>query len=87
MSRLNHSFNHFASVIPQTAFRSLLDPEGRRAIASEPKAGHTPDWFNNLPSSAKSFMSHAHVQATAADMSVNGKGGLTSTPMRSKDWE
>ncbi|KKZ64254.1 hypothetical protein EMCG_09765 [[Emmonsia] crescens] len=42
----------FVSVIPQTAFRSLLDPEGRRVIASEPKTGHTLDWFNNLSSSA-----------------------------------
>ncbi|KLJ05970.1 hypothetical protein EMPG_10583 [Blastomyces silverae] len=69
----------FATAIPQTAFRSLLDPEGRSSIASEIKAGNTPDWFNNLPSSVKSYISHIQVQATATDMPVNGKGGSTST--------
>ncbi|OJD16475.1 hypothetical protein AJ78_03374 [Emergomyces pasteurianus Ep9510] len=69
----------FASAIPQTAFRSLLDPKGRSAIASDIKAGNTPDWFNNMPSSVKSYMSHVQVQATATDMPVNGKGGSTST--------
>ncbi|PGG97231.1 hypothetical protein GX51_07430 [Blastomyces parvus] len=69
----------FATAIPQTAFKSLLDPEGRNAIASEMKAGNTPDWFNNLPSPVKSYLSHIQVQATATDMPVNGKGGSTST--------
>ncbi|OAX83925.1 hypothetical protein ACJ72_01716 [Emergomyces africanus] len=69
----------FASAIPQTAFRSLLDPKGRSAIASDLKAGNTPDWFNNMPSVVKSYVSHVQVQATATDMPVNGKGGPTST--------
>ncbi|EGE80888.1 hypothetical protein RJZ56_002676 [Blastomyces dermatitidis] len=41
----------FATAIPQTACRSLLDREGRSSISSEMKASNTPDWFNNLPSS------------------------------------
>ncbi|PGH11984.1 hypothetical protein AJ79_04571 [Helicocarpus griseus UAMH5409] len=68
-----------ATAIPETAFKSLLNPKDRSAMASEFQAGNTPDWFNNLPSSAKSYMSHIKVQATATDMPVNGKGGSTST--------
>ncbi|KAK2809333.1 hypothetical protein FQN50_003975 [Emmonsiellopsis sp. PD_5] len=74
----------FATAIPKSAFQSLVRAEGRSKLASEFQAGKTPAWYEDLPSSAKSYFSHIRVQQTATDMPVNGKGTSTSSGLAAK---
>ncbi|KAB8254578.1 hypothetical protein BDV32DRAFT_155100 [Aspergillus pseudonomiae] len=57
--------------VPPSALAQLVVPAQRSSLASEIQAGHTPSWYNALPSDIKSYM--AQVKKEMSD------GALTAT--------
>ncbi|KAF9891892.1 hypothetical protein FE257_002855 [Aspergillus nanangensis] len=59
--------------VPPTALMQLAIPSQRKALASSFKAGHTPDWYQSLPTGVKSYISVVKSQLAA--------GALTAAPV------
>ncbi|KAE8348209.1 hypothetical protein BDV28DRAFT_144080 [Aspergillus coremiiformis] len=70
------------TAIPPASLQQFADPSARSAMMSEVSAGHLPDWYNNLPSDVKSYVSTAYqayaeptgtgAQATAGSPATTG---------------
>jgi hypothetical protein len=55
--------------VPGSVLGELANPTARSSIASEFKAGNTPQWYINLPSEVKSYISSLQT-ATATGCSA-----------------
>ncbi|PLB53421.1 hypothetical protein P170DRAFT_376255, partial [Aspergillus steynii IBT 23096] len=62
------------SALPPTALAALVMPAQRASLASDFKAGKTPDWYGSLPTDVKSYLSV--VKSQIAD------GALTAAPKK-----
>ena len=60
------------TAVPTTVVAGLLDPAYRSSMASEFKAGNTPDWFNDLPSGVRDYVSLLQAKMTSAGITYDG---------------
>jgi len=60
------------NAIPPSVLAQLLNPTARSSIASEFKAGHTPDWYATLPTAVKSYVGALNAQITAGSVTITG---------------
>lgn len=67
------------SAVPPSALAQLVVPAQRASLASEFKAGKTPDWYTSLPTDVKSYLSV--VKKQIAD------GALTAPPKKAAQTE
>lgn len=57
--------------VPGSVYWDLLDPNSRRALASQISAGNTPTWYHSLPTEVKAYMTIVRSQIAG--------GALTAT--------
>ncbi|KAL2869093.1 uncharacterized protein BJX67DRAFT_379571 [Aspergillus lucknowensis] len=59
------------TAVPPTVLAQLLMPTGRSSIASEFKAGNTPDWYQELPSEVKNYVLAMKSQVGAGNVNLS----------------
>ncbi|KAI9038379.1 uncharacterized protein KD926_010796 [Aspergillus affinis] len=68
--------------IPPSVLAKLIQPAGRESIASDFRAGHTPDWYAGLPPDVKGYVTKMKAQVTQGDVDFSATptstGGLGS---------
>ncbi|KAH8422472.1 uncharacterized protein LDX57_000225 [Aspergillus melleus] len=74
--------------VPPSVLAQLIQPAGRESIASEFRAGNTPDWYAGLPADVKGYVTKMKAQVTQGDVDLSatptstggfGSGGASET--------
>lgn len=60
------------TAVPTSVVAGLLDPAYRSSMASQFKEGKTPDWYNDLPSGIKDYVSQLHAKMTSDGITYDG---------------
>ncbi|PGH18098.1 hypothetical protein AJ79_00726 [Helicocarpus griseus UAMH5409] len=64
--------------VPSNVFADVINPASRKALASDFKAGKTPDWYNNLPTEVKEYVSGLAAKMTSEGVSMKTDGPLAT---------
>ncbi|KAH8424332.1 uncharacterized protein LDX57_002083 [Aspergillus melleus] len=73
------------SALPPTALAALVVPAQRASLASDFKAGKTPDWYNTLPTDVKSYLSVVKSQIAEGALTAPPKKAAAQTEPASAD--
>ncbi|KAL2812717.1 hypothetical protein BJX63DRAFT_432417 [Aspergillus granulosus] len=71
--------------IPPSILAQLLIPSSRSSIASEVQAGNTPDWYNDLPSEVRSYVTAIRSQVAAGNLNLSATPTPAPTSASSED--
>lgn len=67
------------SAVPQSVFPDLMQAGGRRSLASDFAAGHTPEWFQALPTDVKQYLTSIAAKMTSDEIAVPTYGPLVTS--------
>ncbi|KAI9040715.1 uncharacterized protein KD926_007796 [Aspergillus affinis] len=71
--------------LPPTALAALVVPAQRASLASDFKAGKTPDWYGSLPTDVKSYLSVVKSQIAEGALTAPPKKAAAQTEPASAD--
>ncbi|PLB46554.1 hypothetical protein P170DRAFT_498484 [Aspergillus steynii IBT 23096] len=66
--------------IPPSVLAQLIQPAGRESIASDFRAGNTPDWYAGLPADVKDYVTSMRAQVS------HGEVDFSATPTSTGDF-
>jgi len=67
------------SAVPATVLAQLVNPAARASIASEFKAGKTPEWYATLPSGVKSYVGALNAQIASGAVTISDAAVVKTT--------